>query len=102
MKFSKEIKSIEEAIVQLKQIGALLDTIEATVLEIEENLCNIDESVPHIELEPEKFTENDKKQYDRLVVSLSEAYSLVDEILGPPDEEPKVPIPQSKKRQMCS
>ena len=102
MKFSKEINSIEEAIVQLKQIGSLLDTIETTVLEIEDNLCNIDESVPHVELEPEKFSENDRQQYDRLVTSLSEAYSLIDEILGPPDEEPKAQAPQSKKRQMCS
>lgn len=102
MKFSKEIKSIEEAITQLKQIGSILDTIEATVLEIEDNLCDIDESVPHVELEPEKFSEDDRKAYDQLVNSLSEAYSLIDEILGPPDEEPKAPIQPEKKRKMCS
>lgn len=102
MKFSKEIKTIEEAIVQLKQIGSILDTIETTVLEIEDSLCDIDESVPHVELEPQKFTEAEKKEYDKLVNSLSEAYSLIDEILGPPDEEPKAPSPQQKKRQMCS
>lgn len=76
MDISEKKKALEAQIARLEQIRKELYDLEEEVLAIEKNVCSTDESSP------------DNKQIARLC---DRAYALIDELLGPPDENSEVP-----------
>ena len=87
MDYSSEINELEVCIDNLKKIRDILYAVEETVLEIEDRVCEIDEKTPHLEKKQGYVSKEDKEAYSVLVSKFNEAYALVDEILGPPDDE---------------
>ena len=86
MDYSSELKELDECIDNLKKIRDILYAVESTVLEIEDRVCEIDEKTPHLEKMQGYVSKEDRVSYSSLVSKFNEAYALIDEILGPPDD----------------
>lgn len=86
MDFSSEIKELDVHIDNLKKIRNILYAVEETVLEIEDRVCEMDEKTPHLEKMQGHISGDEKTAYSAVVSRFNEAYALIDEILGPPDD----------------
>lgn len=86
MDFSSEIKELDVHIDNLKKIRDILYAVEETVLEIEDRVCEMDEKTPHLEKMQGHISGDEKTAYSAVVSRFNEAYALIDEILGPPDD----------------
>lgn len=87
MRYNSEIKRVKKLIADLKRIHTILTQVEDTVLAIEQEVTDIDNALPEdaeVHAMPES---NEKKQLLQLFELNDEAYDLIDEILGPPEEE---------------
>ena len=73
---SQQRKALEERIAELEKIRDIVYNIEDTVAGIEREVAAIDESLP---------------DGSSLLKLVKKAYALVDELLGPPEEEAGVP-----------
>lgn len=74
-------------IADLKRIHEILTQMENTVLAIEQEVTDIDNALPE-DAEVHAMPDgNEKKQLLQLFDLNDEAYDLIDEILGPPEEE---------------
>lgn len=87
MDYSSELKELDECIDNLKKIRDILYAVEETVLEIEDHVCGIDEKTPHLEKMQGHISREEKAAYSAVVSKFNEAYALIDEILGPPDDD---------------
>ncbi len=83
---SQEIKMLKDRIGQLKELREVARQITDTVACIEEEINQVDESMPN----PRRLTDiTDKKEREQLKKAeklLREAYELIDAILGPPED----------------
>ena len=87
MDYRKKIKAAQNRIGELKQIIDTLHQMEDYVYEVEKEISRIDQSLPS-ESELEKLADGqEKEQILHLIDLLKECYELIDEILGPPEEE---------------
>ncbi|MBQ3723796.1 MAG: hypothetical protein II851_08830 [Bacteroidales bacterium] len=87
MRYNKEIKRVQKLIADLKRIHEILTQVEDTVLAIEQEVTDIDNALPE-DAEVHAMPEgNEKKQILQLFDLNDEAYDLIDEILGPPEDE---------------
>ena len=86
MDFSSELKELDVCIDNLKKIRDILYAVEETVLEIEDRVCEMDEKIPHLEKIQSQISGKEKTAYSAVVSRFNEAYALIDEILGPPDD----------------
>ena len=87
MRYNKEIKRVQKLIADLKRIGEILTQVEDTVLAIEQEVTYIDNALPE-DVEVHAMPDGtEKKQILQLFELNDEAYDLIDEILGPPEEE---------------
>ena len=87
MRYTKEIKRVQKLIADLKRIHEILTQVEDTVLAIEQEVTDIDNALPEdseVHAMPES---NEKKQLLQLFDLNDEAYDLIDEILGPPEDD---------------
>lgn len=87
MKYSKEIKRVQKMTEDLKRIQEILYHVEETVLAIEQEVTDIDNALPSDEdilLMPDG---PEKKQIQRLIGLNDEAFGMIDDILGAPEEE---------------
>ena len=74
-------------IADLKRIHEILTQMENTVLAIEQEVTDIDNALPE-DAEVHAMPDgNEKKQILQLFDLNDEAYDLIDEILGPPEED---------------
>ena len=88
MSHSKEIKRVQTLIADLKRIREILYQVEDTVLAIEQEVTDLDNALPsdpEVQAMPDGSRE--KKQLLELFDLNNEAFDLIDEILGPPEEE---------------
>ncbi|MCQ2182220.1 MAG: hypothetical protein MJY89_02295 [Bacteroidales bacterium] len=87
MDISKEITQLQDRVRQLHELHELALQISDTACQLEAEISSIDESLPN----PKKLSEiKDKSERVQLAEAeelLKEAYSIVDEILGPPEDE---------------
>ena len=87
MDYKKKIKTAQHRIEELKQVVETLRQIEEYVYDVEKEISRIDEGLPS-ESELEKLVEGqEKEQILHLIDLLKECYALIDEILGPPEDE---------------
>lgn len=87
MDFTKQLSSIRERVAELQQIRDVLVQIEDTVCAIEKEVSDIDSKLPsddEIDTMPEG---KEKEDLIELIELGNEAFRLVDEILGPPEDE---------------
>lgn len=87
MDFTKQLSSIRERVAELQQIRDVLVQIEDTVCAIEKEVSDIDSKLPsddEIDTMPEGKEKDDLLE---LIELDNEAFRLVDEILGPPEDE---------------
>lgn len=87
MDFTKQLSSIRERVAELQQIRDVLVQIEDTVCAIEKEVSDIDSKLPS---DDEIGTMPEGKEKDDLLELIeldNEAFRLVDEILGPPEDE---------------
>lgn len=87
MDFTKQLSSIRERVAELQQIRDVLVQIEDTVCAIEKEVSDIDSKLPsddEIDTMPEG---KEKEDLIELIELDNEAFRLVDEILGPPEDE---------------
>ena len=87
MDFTKQLSSIRERVAELQQIRDVLVQIEDTVCAIEKEVSDIDSKLPsddEIDTMPEGKEKDDVLE---LIELDNEAFRLVDEILGPPEDE---------------
>jgi hypothetical protein len=88
MSHSKEIKRVQSLIADLKRIREILYQVEDTVLAIEQEVTDLDNALPSdAEVQGMPDGSREKKQLLELFDLDNEAFDLIDEILGPPEEE---------------
>ena len=87
MKYTQEIKRVRKMIADLKRIGEILSQVEETVLKIEQEVTDIDNALPDETAFAAMPEGADKQQLVQLFDLNDEAYDLIDEILGPLEEE---------------
>ena len=88
MYYQDEIDFVKESIKDLKNILGFLREMEDAVCIIEKNISEIDESLPDEENLAMMRNKEEKKKVLELIEYIKEAYQMIDEILGEPDEEP--------------
>lgn len=85
--YSAEIQMLTERIEQLNQIRDILYNIDDTVCSIEQEVSDIDNSLPN----PKRLTDikdpSERKQLTKAENLLKEAYAIIDELLGNPEDE---------------
>lgn len=87
MDYTSDIKVLEAAIKELKQIKEFLAAVEDAAVSIEDELCDIDKAVP-LETELASIADpEERKDAARANELLKEAFTLIDEVLGPPEDE---------------
>lgn len=87
MAYSKDIETLQQTIQALRDIKEMLYATEQHVLDVEKTVCAIDESLPdeaHTRALPAGA---EKEQILHLYDLTDEAFRLIDEILGPPEDE---------------
>ena len=80
MKYTKDIKRVQKMISDLTQV-------EDAVLGIEQEVTDIDNALPGDTEFAAMADGPEKQELSRLFDLNDEAYDLIDEILGPPEEE---------------
>lgn len=88
MDYNSKIAAVKARIAELRKIKESLYKLEERVIAIEKEVGEVDESLPTDE---ELYTMDEsafKEQILHLIDLDNEAFSLVDEILGPPDGVP--------------
>lgn len=87
MDYSEQIKILEERIEELEEIKDILLKVDEAVCSIEREVSEVDNIIPN----PKRITEikdlEERKQITHAEALLNEAYAIIDEILGPPEEE---------------
>lgn len=87
MDFSKQIEFVSARIEDLRKIKEILYGIEDTICGIEKEVSDIDASLPS---DAEIFAMPDgpqKQQINGLIDLNEEAFALIDELIGPPQDE---------------
>lgn len=87
MDFSKQIEFVSARIEDLRKIKEILYGIEDTICGIEKEVSDIDASLPS---DAEIFAMPDgpqKQQINDLIGLNEEAFALIDELIGPPQDE---------------
>ena len=87
MDYSPKISVLQQTIQTLRDIKDMLSAAEQKVLDMEKTVCSIDESLPGEDEVKAMPAGAEKEQILHLYDLAQTAYSLIDEVLGPPDEE---------------
>ena len=87
MRYNKEIKRVQKLIADLKRVQEVLYQVEDTVLAVEQEVTDIDNALPDDDTILAMPEGSEKKQIQQLIELNDEAYGLIDDILGPPEED---------------
>ena len=85
--FSDDIKKLQESIQRLNQIKEVLYAVEDVALEVERSVSEIDARIPLRETLDEIRDGEQRAQAEHALDLLEETFALIDEILGPPEDE---------------
>ena len=85
--FSDDIKSLHESIKRLQQIKEVLYAVEDVALEVERGVSEIDARIPLRENLSKIKDGEERAQAEHALDLLEETFALIDEILGPPEDE---------------
>ena len=85
--FSDDIKKLQDSIQRLQQIKEVLYAVEDVALEVERSVSEIDARIPLRETLGEIRDGEQRAQAEHALDLLEETFGLIDEILGPPEDE---------------
>ena len=85
--FSDDIKKLQDSIQRLQQIKEVLYAVEDVALEVERSVSEIDARIPLRENLHEIKDGGQRAQAEHALDLLEETFGLIDEILGPPEDE---------------
>lgn len=85
--YSDDIKTLQDSIKRLQEIKEVLYAVEDVALEVERGVSEIDARIPLRENLHEIKDETQRAQAAHALDLLEETFSLIDEILGPPEDE---------------
>ena len=85
--FTDDIKSLQESIKRLQQIKEVLYAVEDVALEVERGVSEIDARIPLRENLSKIKDGEERAQAEHALDLLEETFALIDEILGPPEDE---------------
>lgn len=86
MAYSSEIESLKKIIAELEQLGQMMYQVESRVAALEKIVCSIDESLPDDEEISAMKPGRQKDSLNKVIDLANEAYNLVDELIGPPNQ----------------
>lgn len=86
-KYSAEIKTLEQCIMEMEQMKDIMYSLQEAALNIEKDICDIDSSLPLREEADSIKDEKEKKQLKKALDLLDQSFRLIDELLGPPQDE---------------
>ena len=84
---AEDIKTLQESIRRLQEIKDVLYAVEEVALEVERRVSEIDARIPLRETLGEIKDGEQRAQAEHALDLLEETFSLIDEILGPPEDE---------------
>lgn len=87
MDYGLKIKLVQDFIEELKQIKEVLFQIENEVCLVEKEISDLDAALPSDKDIAKMPAGGEKEQLLHLIDLNEQAFSIVDEILGPPDDE---------------
>ena len=85
--YAEDIKTLQESIRRLQEIKDVLYAVEEVALEVERRVSEIDARIPLRETLGEIKDGEQRAQAEHALDLLEETFSLIDEILGPPEDE---------------
>ena len=85
--YSDDIKKLQESIKRLNQIKEVLYAVEDVALEVERGVSEIDARIPLRENLSKIKDGEERAQAEHALDLLEETFALIDEILGPPEDE---------------
>ena len=85
--YSDDIKKLQAYIKRLQEIKDVLYAVEEVALEVERGVSEIDARIPLRETLGEIRDGEQRAQAEHALDLLEETFALIDEILGPPEDE---------------
>ena len=85
--YAEDIKTLQESIRRLQEIKDVLYAVEEVALEVERGVSEIDARIPLRETLGEIRDGEQRAQAEHALDLLEETFALIDEILGPPEDE---------------
>ena len=85
--YTDDIKKLQESIKRLNQIKEVLYAVEDVALEVERGVSEIDARIPLRENLSKIKDGEERAQAEHALDLLEETFALIDEILGPPEDE---------------
>lgn len=87
MDYELKIKLVKDFIEELKQIKELLIQVENEVCMVEKDISDIDSALPSDKDIAAMPAGVEKEQIQHLIDLNKQAFNIIDEILGPPEDE---------------
>lgn len=85
--YAEDIKQLQDSIKRLQEIKEVLYAVEDVALEVERSVSEIDARIPQRE-EIARIADGEQRaRAEHALDLLEETFSLIDEILGPPEDE---------------
>jgi hypothetical protein len=85
--FSEDIQTLQSSIKRLQEIKEVLYAVEDVALEVERKVSDIDARIPLRENISQIQDGEQRAQAEHALDLLEETFALIDEILGPPEDE---------------
>ena len=86
-RFSHDIKFLQDYLRRLREIKEVLYAAEEVAIDVERGVSEIDARIPLREKLDEITDAAERAEAEHALDLLDEAFALIDEILGPPDDE---------------
>ena len=87
MGYSDDIKTLQDSIKRLQEIKEVLYAVEDVALDVEKGVSDIDARLPMREDLGKLADKEQRAQAEHALDLLDQAFALIDEILGPPEDE---------------
>ena len=85
--YADDIKTLKESIKRLQEIKEVLYAVEDVALDVERSVSEIDARIPLRENLPQIKDGEQRAQAEHALDLLEQTFALIDEILGPPEDE---------------
>ena len=85
--YSDDIKTLQDSIKRLQEIKEVLYAVEDVALDVEKGVSDIDARLPMREDLGKLADKEQRAQAEHALDLLDQAFALIDEILGPPEDE---------------
>ena len=87
MGYADDIKTLHDSIKRLQEIKEVLYAVEDVALDVEKGVSDIDARLPMREDLGKLADKEQRAQAEHALDLLDQAFALIDEILGPPEDE---------------